>query len=584
MPARIRSARPTSPWTSASRISSAARATSGPSTWRSPRRRPIGAADRGRMRPISNVVDATNYVMLAGEPAARVRSVEARRGTHRRPAAHPERGDPDARRHRPHADDRGSRDRRRRAPGRDRRRHGRRGQRGHGGDDSRPPRGGELRAERDPADVGAARAAVGGLGPVGGVSTPSRRGRRAVSAASCSRSSPAPAGPGKATSAPSSRQPGHPPAPRASSSSSASRSRRTSSDRSSRRWGSRSRGDWNVTVPTWRARDVTREVDLIEEVGRMKLDEVPFTLPARRCTAGSLPGSSSGAPSRTSSWARLLRGVRAQPRADDPERAPIGSRSRSRRTWPCCARRCFRASSRSRATTSTSETSASPCSRSRTSIGRATTSFPTARPRRRPRAGSICACQGRSRRDPRRRAGRRNVRAGEHPAASRPDGDDDRRDPRRAPARAPGGRLERVRARPRRARSGADWTYEDVITYPPLKQDLALPCPGGARDGSGGSCTRGRAGAPVDGAVRRLSRRPGRRGASRSRSESSSARPSARSPTRRPRGCAKIVAAVGERFAPSFEPRGVVEAAARAPGPCPRSAASARAGSGSSDP
>ena len=40
--------------------------------------------------------------------------------------------------------------------------------------------------------------------------------------------------------------------------------------------------DWNVTVPTWRGRDVTREVDLIEEVGRMKLDEVPFTLPVRR--------------------------------------------------------------------------------------------------------------------------------------------------------------------------------------------------------------------------------------------------------------------------------------------------------------
>ena len=46
--------------------------------------------------------------------------------------------------------------------------------------------------------------------------------------------------------------------------------------------------DWDVTVPTWRARDVTREVDLIEEVGRMKLDEVPFTLPARREMYGRL--------------------------------------------------------------------------------------------------------------------------------------------------------------------------------------------------------------------------------------------------------------------------------------------------------
>jgi phenylalanyl-tRNA synthetase beta chain len=46
--------------------------------------------------------------------------------------------------------------------------------------------------------------------------------------------------------------------------------------------------DWNVRVPTWRMRDVTREVDLIEEVGRMKLDEVPFTLPARREMFGRL--------------------------------------------------------------------------------------------------------------------------------------------------------------------------------------------------------------------------------------------------------------------------------------------------------
>jgi phenylalanyl-tRNA synthetase beta chain len=47
-------------------------------------------------------------------------------------------------------------------------------------------------------------------------------------------------------------------------------------------------GDWHVSVPTWRARDVTREVDLIEEVGRMKLEEVPFTLPARREMFGRL--------------------------------------------------------------------------------------------------------------------------------------------------------------------------------------------------------------------------------------------------------------------------------------------------------
>jgi len=39
--------------------------------------------------------------------------------------------------------------------------------------------------------------------------------------------------------------------------------------------------DWTVTVPSWRARDVTREADLIEEVARFRLDDVPFTLPRR---------------------------------------------------------------------------------------------------------------------------------------------------------------------------------------------------------------------------------------------------------------------------------------------------------------
>jgi phenylalanyl-tRNA synthetase beta chain len=46
--------------------------------------------------------------------------------------------------------------------------------------------------------------------------------------------------------------------------------------------------DWNVTVPTWRARDVTREADVIEEVARFRLDDVPFTLPERRLMFGRL--------------------------------------------------------------------------------------------------------------------------------------------------------------------------------------------------------------------------------------------------------------------------------------------------------
>jgi phenylalanyl-tRNA synthetase beta chain len=44
-----------------------------------------------------------------------------------------------------------------------------------------------------------------------------------------------------------------------------------------------------VTVPTWRARDVTREVDVIEEVIRVHgLERVPFTLPLRREMFGRL--------------------------------------------------------------------------------------------------------------------------------------------------------------------------------------------------------------------------------------------------------------------------------------------------------
>jgi len=46
--------------------------------------------------------------------------------------------------------------------------------------------------------------------------------------------------------------------------------------------------DLRVTVPTFRSGDVTREVDLIEEVGRVKLDEIPFTLPERREMFGRL--------------------------------------------------------------------------------------------------------------------------------------------------------------------------------------------------------------------------------------------------------------------------------------------------------
>jgi phenylalanyl-tRNA synthetase beta chain len=43
-----------------------------------------------------------------------------------------------------------------------------------------------------------------------------------------------------------------------------------------------------VSAPTWRARDVTREVDVVEEVARFRMEEVPFTYPLRREMFGSL--------------------------------------------------------------------------------------------------------------------------------------------------------------------------------------------------------------------------------------------------------------------------------------------------------
>ena len=49
--------------------------------------------------------------------------------------------------------------------------------------------------------------------------------------------------------------------------------------------------DWDVTVPTWRARDVTREIDLIEEIARPVLDRVPHTMPLRRHVRGRLSKS-----------------------------------------------------------------------------------------------------------------------------------------------------------------------------------------------------------------------------------------------------------------------------------------------------
>jgi phenylalanyl-tRNA synthetase beta chain len=46
--------------------------------------------------------------------------------------------------------------------------------------------------------------------------------------------------------------------------------------------------DGEVVAPTFRAREVTREIDVVEEVARPRLEAVPFTLPTRQAMFGAL--------------------------------------------------------------------------------------------------------------------------------------------------------------------------------------------------------------------------------------------------------------------------------------------------------
>ena len=217
------------------------------------------------MRPISNVVDATNYAMLAlgsplhafdqsrlaegrivvrrAQPDEEIRTLD---GTVR--ILTPE--DlviADAERPVAIAED-----------------HGRRGQRGHRGDDHRAPRGGELRGRAGSS----ARPNGSGCGP-----RPPAAGRRHRPASRRRRRAPvqpAVRGAGrrrldrrKRRARRAARAAGRPsPVPSEPPRFSASRSSRTSSA-VLEALGFEVGDDWDVTVPTWRARDVTREVDLI---------------------------------------------------------------------------------------------------------------------------------------------------------------------------------------------------------------------------------------------------------------------------------------------------------------------------------
>ena len=123
-------------------------------------------------------------------------------------------------------------------------------------------------------------------------------------------------------------------------------------------------------VPTWRARDVTREIDLVEEVARFKMEEIPFTLPERDAMFG-----------RLTRWQRLRRLVEdvltgcgfseayTSTFVADGERAAAGAALAGGRRASHLARSA--ASSPPRATTSLSGRPRSRSSRSRGRTGQA---------------------------------------------------------------------------------------------------------------------------------------------------------------------------------------------------------------------
>ena len=121
-----------------------------------------------------------------------------------------------------------------------------------------------------------------------------------------------------------------------------------------------------VTVPTWRARDVTREIDVIEEVIRIHgLEKVPFTLPLRREMFGRL--TSEQRLRRVCEdvlvGAGLCEAYTPALVADGELKLlnPMNADQSS------CGRRCSRGSSSRRSGTSTPATTTSRCSRSRAS-------------------------------------------------------------------------------------------------------------------------------------------------------------------------------------------------------------------------
>ena len=104
----------------------------------------------------------------------------------------------------------------------------------------------------------------------------------------------------------------------------------------------------DVTVPHWRRNDVTREADLVEEVGRIwGYEKLPITLPSRRGVSGRLePAQRMRSSARASrrSWAGASRrpGSCGSSASRTTIRAPAWCawRTRCPRTSRCCGRCC----------------------------------------------------------------------------------------------------------------------------------------------------------------------------------------------------------------------------------------------------
>ena len=259
-------------------------------------------------RPISNVVDITNYVMLAtGQPLhafdldeVRGSSVIVRRAGGR---AHD-----DAGRRRAQLLLRRRARLRRRGAHRHSRDHGRAGLRGLGHDNARADGGGHLGRAEHHADLEGARPAHRGVGALREATTP-RAGDRGAA--------PRGAAHGRALRRPlRARHDRRLPAPCRAAHRVAARGahgapargadpvervieilERLGFERAGGSAGSRRAGEF----PPWRDADVQREADLIEEVARIHgLDKLPTTLPAREGAVGRLSRDSAcGAGSRT---------------------------------------------------------------------------------------------------------------------------------------------------------------------------------------------------------------------------------------------------------------------------------------------